>query len=121
MKEKLKREKGLDEAQRAKEVRLEPRERIKAAGSFFFGFVIGYMATMVGRRSVVLFVSLIVGTLGGVSLLSYFKAGVNLGWFGVGLFVGFVTNQIISLILFGTEGIIVYDWRGIERELSPFI
>ena len=62
---------------------------------------------MVARQSVYALVALILGTLGGTSLIRYFRAGLNPGWLGVGLFVGFVTNLIVGYILFGS--VILYD------------
>ncbi len=84
---KVKQEKAkqcLDEAAGAEGV-TKPREWVRGVGSFLFGFVIGYILIMVARQSVYAFVALILGTLGGTSLIRYFKAGLSPGWLGGGL------------------------------------
>jgi hypothetical protein len=83
-------------------------------GALCFGLVIGWVTHRTLRRkndpTTLADISAVIAAVGGAAVIALFKVGELFGAYCIGLAAGFFLYLIISLILYGKDG--VGDWMG---------
>ena len=83
-------------------------------GALCFGLVIGWVTHRTLRRkndpTTLSDISAVIAAVGGAAITALFKIGEMFGAYCIGLAVGFFLYLIVSLILYGKDG--VEGWMG---------